>query len=160
MQIKASIIFLPDQSELQEQATQKIIIIKWLKCIVSHTAHINLQDFCLNADAHTKIRKSHKIIRTNSTLVVQTGGHLSRLHLHVKNTYPGFDRMHRQKSLKGPGTVLNGFPSKQACKATKKRQKIPQHIIYAAPQTCFSEKQLKAIEYGKSSKIELKTIRQ
>lgn len=28
--------------------------------------------------------------------------------------YPGFERMHCQKSLKGPGTVLNGFPSKQA----------------------------------------------
>lgn len=33
--------------------------------------------------------------------------------------YPGLERMHCQKSLKGPGTVLNGFPSKQAYKFYK-----------------------------------------
>lgn len=32
----------------------------------------------------------------------------------LNEPYPGLERMHRQKSLKGPGTVLNGFPSKQA----------------------------------------------
>lgn len=33
--------------------------------------------------------------------------------------YPGLERMHCQKSLKGPGTVLNGFPSKQAYTTNK-----------------------------------------
>ena len=37
----------------------------------------------------------------------------------IKLTYPGLERMHCQKSLKGPGTVLNGFPSKQAYKFYK-----------------------------------------
>lgn len=31
-----------------------------------------------------------------------------------EHAYPGLERMHCQKSLKGPGTVLNGLPSKHA----------------------------------------------
>ena len=43
-----------------------------------------------------------------------------RLNIRIEDeAYPGFERMHCQKSLKGPGTVLNGFPSKQAYKFCK-----------------------------------------
>lgn len=43
-----------------------------------------------------------------------------RLNIRIEDeAYPGLERMHCQKSLKGPGTVLNGFPSKQAYKFCK-----------------------------------------
>jgi hypothetical protein len=49
--------------------------------------------------------------------------------------YPGFERMHCQKTLNGPGTVLNGFPSKAACKKVIKQNHVQHNHVRSNDET-------------------------
>lgn len=70
--------------------------------------------------------------------------------------YPGLERMHCQKSLKGPGTVLNGLPSKQAYKFYKTTMCEIQDVKTSLPRTHTHTHKKKTAKKASTAKIKFK----